>query len=108
MVVQPDVLVVLEHGQATITPSRILGAPDLVIEVVSPTTASYDQHEKRDAYARAGIPEYWLVDSGKQTVEILFLNDGVYQSQGIFSGEQQLTSRFIPTIREIKVATFFQ
>ncbi|MGQ9926478.1 MAG: Uma2 family endonuclease [Chloroflexaceae bacterium] len=51
-VVQPDLIVILRGGAATITAQRIVGPPDLVVEVVSPGMASYDRREKRDLYAR--------------------------------------------------------
>ena len=57
VIVQPDVLVVLNEHRERITMSRIIGAPDVVIEVSSPGTVSYDRREKQDAYARAGVPE---------------------------------------------------
>jgi Uncharacterized protein conserved in cyanobacteria, COG4636 len=56
-VVQPDIVVVLSANLDRITPSRIIGAPDLVVEILSPGTAGYDRREKQDAYARAGVGE---------------------------------------------------
>lgn len=57
-VVQPDVFVVLNEHLDRLTASRVLGAPDLVVEVASPSTARHDIREKQDVYARAGVPEY--------------------------------------------------
>src|ERR1700736_5482994 len=62
VVVQPDVLVILNANREKITTSRVIGAPDLVVEVSSPGTVGYDRDEKRGAYARAGVPEYWIAD----------------------------------------------
>jgi len=64
IVVQPDVLVVLNAGLKKITGSRIIGAPDLVVEVSSPGTVGYDRDKKQGAYDRAGVPEYWIADHG--------------------------------------------
>ncbi len=58
-VLQPDVLVVCDPGQLTET--HVRGAPDLVVEVVSPATALRDEGIKRDLYERAGVAEYWIV-----------------------------------------------
>ncbi len=67
-VVQPDVLAVLNAHRERITESRMVGAPDLVVEIISPGSGSYDRHTKRAAYERAGVPEYWLVDPQARSV----------------------------------------
>lgn len=59
-VFEPDLVVVCDAGK--IDAKGIRGAPDLVIEVLSPSTAAFDQIEKRTAYERAGVRELWLVD----------------------------------------------
>lgn len=55
--------------------------PDLVVEVLSPGTASLDLHDKRDEYARAGIPEYWIVDSERSRLEQYVLEGERYRLQ---------------------------
>lgn len=70
--VQPDV-VVLRANQQIIASSPIVGAPDLMVKVTSPGSASHNRH-KQDAYVRAGIREYWLADPAAQTVELLRLS----------------------------------
>ncbi|HZO74160.1 MAG TPA: Uma2 family endonuclease [Ktedonobacteraceae bacterium] len=107
VVVQPDIVVVLNAGLEKITPTRIIGPPDLVVEVSSPGTAGYDRHIKQDAYARAGIQEYWIADPAAQTVEVLLLEGGGYYSLGVFSGQMRLSSRVVPTITEVQVEQFF-
>ena len=59
--VQPDVFVVLKDGSATIEEKRVLGAPDWIIEVLSPATHDYDLNTKRKLYQRYGVV-YWVVD----------------------------------------------
>ncbi|MCU0756529.1 MAG: Uma2 family endonuclease [Xanthomonadales bacterium] len=59
-VFEPDVVVVCDA--AKIGPRYILGAPDFVIEVLSPSTAGFDQIEKRRRYGTAGVRELWLID----------------------------------------------
>jgi Uma2 family endonuclease len=54
------------------------GAPDLVVEVLSPSTRIYDQREKARVYAQAGILEYWIVDPEARTVEVLALESDHY------------------------------
>ena len=105
-VVQPDIVVVLSANLHRITPSRIIGAPDLVVEILSPGTAGYDRREKQDAYARAGVGEYWIVDPGAQTVELLTLDQGGYRSHGVFRGQARLPSSAVTM--PVPVERFFQ
>ncbi|NJO81929.1 MAG: Uma2 family endonuclease [Blastochloris sp.] len=105
-VVQPDIIVILSTHQSIITPSRIVGAPDLVVEIASPSTAGYDRREKQDAYAAAGVSEYWIVDPHAQTVEVLHLDRNVYRSRGVFRGQAQLPSMVVPTL-PVPVGQFF-
>ena len=58
--VQPDAIVVRAEDRGIIGPRRIEGVPALLVEVLSPSNASYDLVVKREAYARAGVPEYWI------------------------------------------------
>lgn len=61
-VVQPDVLYVAKANYGVLKDDGVHGAPDLVIEVLSPATAQLDKKQKRRVYARAGVKEMWLVD----------------------------------------------
>jgi Uma2 family endonuclease len=105
-VVQPDIVVVLSANLHRITPSRIIGAPDLVVEILSPGTAGYDRREKQDAYARSGVGEYWIVDPGAQTVELLTLDQGGYRSHGVFRGQARLPSSAVTL--PVPIERFFQ
>ncbi len=106
-VVQPDVIVVLNARLARIRPSRIVGAPDLVVEVSSPATVGYDRHEKQDAYAHAGVKEYWIADPLAHSIEVFLLEGNVYYSQGVFTRQARLVSTVVPTIAEVPVEKFF-
>jgi Uma2 family endonuclease len=107
VVVQPDVLVMLNAHKERITKTHVVGAPDIVVEVSSPGTATYDRHHKYDLYAHAGVQEYWLVDPGAQVVEVLSLEDGKYQSLGVFEDQDAVISKIVPAISEVPVAKFF-
>jgi Uma2 family endonuclease len=61
-IVQPDLVVVLADRRSVLTEKRIEGTPSLVVEVISPTTGVRDIVQKREIYARYGVPEYWIVD----------------------------------------------
>ena len=77
------------------TYSRLIGAPDLVVEILSPGTMRHDLHEKLDAYARAQVLEYWIVIPGEHVVELLVLENEVYRSLGVFQDEAILPSRVV-------------
>jgi Uma2 family endonuclease len=72
-VVQPDVLVVCDPQK--VTPRGIRGAPDWVLEVISPASASHDQIVKLAAYERAGVREYWLAHPADRVLTI-YRHDG--------------------------------
>ena len=77
-VVQPDIAFVAESRRGIVREHAIVGAPDLVVEILSPTTAAYDRNRKAALYQRYGVSEYWMVDSETETVEILRLGDTGY------------------------------
>ena len=98
VVVQPDVMVILKQNLEKVTSNRVLGAPDLVVEVASPGTTTYDRHAKQIAYAQAGVPEYWIADPTARTVEVFLLEGATYNSVGIFEGKATLPSTIVPEL----------
>ncbi|CAI8832262.1 Uma2 family endonuclease [Methylocaldum szegediense] len=86
-VVQPDVLVVCDASK--LDRRGVRGAPDFVVEVLSPLTASHDHVLKRRVYERAGVREYWLVHPIDRMVTIYRLLDGEYGKPDVqeLSGE---------------------
>lgn len=66
----PDLVYVAIDRIAIVTDKRIVGVPDLVVEIASPGTAGYDRREKQDAYARSGVPEYWWIEPANRTIEV--------------------------------------
>jgi Uma2 family endonuclease len=105
-VFQPDVLVLLNAHLDRIAEKRIIGAPDLVVEVASPGTATIDRLTKYEIYARYGIAEYWIVKPVQRTVEVLVLQNREYRSLGTFQGQQVLSSRILPDL-SVRVGQFF-
>lgn len=69
-VVEPDILYVSKARTAVLTEKNVQGAPDLVIEVLSPTTARIDRTTKLKLYARFGVQEYWIVDPDGPSAEV--------------------------------------
>ena len=90
-VVQPDVFVVCEENK--ITEPNIQGAPDLIVEVLSPATALKDKREKKNLYEKYGVKEYIIVDPAAQYVERFLLDEGgLYEKGEIFGPEETLPS----------------
>jgi len=77
-VVQPDLVIVLNKSLKKITPTKIKVAPDLVVEILSPSTAGYDNSVKKQLYERAGVAEYWVVDPFEQKINQWVLTDGKF------------------------------
>ncbi|MBM4093363.1 MAG: Uma2 family endonuclease [Planctomycetes bacterium] len=80
-IVQPDLLVVVSSRTRIFTPTKVKGAPDLLVEILSESTADHDRTLKRGLYERSGVREYWMVDPCEHTLEQLMLQDGKYQSR---------------------------
>jgi len=96
--VEPDVVVVCDPNQ--IKETHIEGAPTLVVEVASPSTAHHDRIRKMGLYARYGITEYWIVTPYPPSLEI-FVNEGTaFCFHSGFDETQTLTS---PTFPELEI-----
>ena len=75
-VVQPDLLFISRAREHILTDDNVRGAPDLVIEILSPSTAERDLGYKHDLYGRHGVLEYWIVDPMAETVAVHRQGDG--------------------------------
>jgi len=73
----PDVMVVCRRD--IIKANGIYGAPDLIVEVLSPSTIRYDRGYKMKTYAKNGVKELWLVDPESRAIEVYLLDNGVYE-----------------------------
>ncbi len=105
-VYQPDVVVVLNAHLERIGKKKIIGAPDLVVEIASPSTIAYDRLTKYEKYAQSGIAEYWIVKPTTRTVEVMILDHGEYRSLGVFRGQEIPPSRIVPAL-SAQVEQFF-
>lgn len=89
-VVQPDILVICDPGK--ITPSHIEGAPELVVEILSPGTSAKDLREKKWLYQRAGVREYIVVDPLELYVQRFLLSaEGRYGEPEVFGPEDVIS-----------------
>jgi len=93
---QPDLIFISDARAGIILENWIAGAPDLVVEVSSPSTATYDRATKLPIYAESGVSEYWLIDSQVKTVEVLKLEGKKYFVEATLAGDQILTSNLFP------------
>ena len=79
----PDGMIVCDPEK--IHSDGVHGAPDLVVEVLSPGTARYDKFHKKDIYEQCGVREYWLVSPGDASIEQYVLKDGKFIFQDIYT-----------------------
>lgn len=84
-IVQPDVIWVAENSRCQITERRLEGAPDLIVEVLSPGTERVDRGDKFRLYERLGVREYWLVAPLAQYVEVYRLDGDTFTRLGVFA-----------------------
>jgi Uma2 family endonuclease len=75
---QPDILFVKKEREFLITKHGIEGAPDLIVEILSPSTFKIDRKDKFNMYLFFGVPEYWIVDPKNQSIEVYILENNTY------------------------------
>ncbi len=91
-VVQPDLLFISSERAGIVTSANIQGAPDLLVEIRSDSTAERDETRKRQLYAEYGVREYWLVDPEARTITVLPLGADGYAERATYTEGQTLTS----------------
>jgi len=105
-IVQPDLSVICDPSK--LDEQGCKGAPDLVIEIISPFTAKKELNEKFNLYERSGIPEYWVVFPKFNVVVVYSLDDEErYQKSGEFTSDQLLSTKLFPGL-EIKLEDVFR
>ena len=77
--VQPDIVFIAMANAGIIQRRAIFGTPDLLVELISPSSVRRDRYEKKDLYARFGAKEYWIGDPANKALEILTLKEGRYE-----------------------------
>lgn len=102
-VFEPDVLYLKPDSRCVVGDKRLTGAPDLVVEVLSPATARYDRQQKYEAYQARGVGEYWIVDPAHEVIEVWTLGEnGAFQRQGAFAGENTFHSTVLAETIAVK------
>ena len=95
-VVQPDLMFISSERLHIDTETEVRGAPDLVVEILSPSTAEYDKTVKRTLYARHGVREYWQVDTDAMTITVLLLGDYGFEIAATYGPGDTLISPTLP------------
>ncbi|RLI51611.1 MAG: Uma2 family endonuclease [Candidatus Thorarchaeota archaeon] len=95
-VVQPDIFFISKEREKIIAEEEIRGAPDLVVEIISPGTAERDRGYKKTLYARHGVKEYWIVDPKGKAVEIYTLGTKGFELVKVYKAGEILESPLLP------------
>ncbi len=95
-VVEPDLLFVSTDHSSIITEKNVQGVPDLIIEILSPSTSTSDRRLKHSLYERFGVFEYWIVDPEAETVQVFRLVDGRYPAPLESGKSDRLESPLFP------------
>ena len=80
-IVQPDIIFVANENRKIITKDNIKGAPDLLVEILSPGTSKRDLGIKKKLYAKKGVREYWIVDPERETVDVFKLKGREFEGK---------------------------
>ncbi len=92
---QPDLIFISHDRKNILAEYNVRGAPDLVVEILSPNTAEMDRRTKLRLYEKYGVREYWLVSPEAENIQILVLRGSKYELLGNFSGTQEVHSEVL-------------
>ena len=95
-VFQPDVMFFARAHLGRLTDKRAVGAPDLVVEILSPSTTRFDTGKKREVYARHGVAELWIVDPKRREVHVYRLGQDPDRPVRVLKVEDQLHTELLP------------
>jgi Uma2 family endonuclease len=98
-VVEPDLLFVARDRASIVKEDYVQGAPDLIVEVISPTSEERDRGYKFKIYAEQGVKEYWLADYRKRVLQIFGLTSSGFQLAGEFKNDDEVRSPLFPGLR---------
>jgi len=105
-VVQPDILVLCDKNKIDPKGQSIIGAPDMIIEVLSPSSVSMDKVKKHKKYLEAGVKEYWKVDPINKTVSVNLLENEKYYTWE-YGDDNIVPSQTLPGL-EINLAELWE
>jgi len=93
-VVQPDICVICDVSK--IDNKGCIGAPDMIVEILSPSTTHKDVNEKFEVYEASGVTEYWIVSPGDKLVDVFLLENDKYQLKGKFTLGDKISPYILP------------
>lgn len=105
-VFQPDILVVLNERLSILTDAGAEGAPNFVVEILSPKTAKLDRVNKRRVYARTGVKELWIIDPEPRQIEVYLLGQDPATPKARHGDEAKFTSALFPGLTFDAAAIF--
>jgi Uma2 family endonuclease len=93
--VEPDLIFVSAANSGIIQRRAIVGVPDLLVEIISPSSVRRDRYDKKELYARFGVKEYWICDPANKSLEILVLREGQYSLHSSAEEKGKITSHVL-------------
>lgn len=104
-VVQPDISVICDSTK--LDERGCFGAPDLIVEILSPSNSRVELQNKFELYEEFGVREYWIIHPAENTLQINVLVNGIYQPSRLFTSGQKVTSTVLPGF-ELDLVDFFE
>ena len=104
-VVQPDICIICDLNK--IEKEGCKGAPDLIVEILSPSTSKKDLNDKYSIYEEAGVKEYWIVMPAEKLVEVFYLENGKYQRIKVYTSDEIISPMLFPDL-EIALTDVFK
>ena len=102
-VLQTDIVFVSKDNESILEERGIFGAPDLVVEILSPSTLRRDRHQKKAVYERFGVKEYWIVDRANRSIEVFILEQDAFTLHACATEHETVKSKVIDGF-EVKVS----
>jgi Uma2 family endonuclease len=93
--VQPDIVFVASENSHILKYKGIFGAPDLIVEIISPSSVYRDTHEKKNLYEKFDVKEYWIVDMGNVAIEVFTLQNQKYELFSFVAEKGSVKSKII-------------
>lgn len=106
--VQPDIcFITTERAFLIDLDEGIMGAPDLIIEILSPGSVRYDRGMKKDVYEQFAVKEYWIVDPNNRSVEVYAMRENAFVTHGVYEAGDKAGSALLSGF-ELDMDTLFQ
>ena len=105
-VVQPDILFISNERANIVTQAEIVGAPDLIVEILSPGSVERDRGQKKTLYARNGVREYWIVDPALESIEVFSFGRRGNTAPARYGVGERLVSAVVPGFEASLVDVF--